>query len=168
MYQHGWQREKQHWSRRIQRKEMLPKTTTLSHAYHLSGSCWLVSWRKKYMRTFLRRMCYWMSRRNAGKTHEERRINSWSTSRFWSTVRNTTVVSKKDYYMVPHPWMIEAMKIVGITDKIMNLFENSKETWRIELVACNERLGKLILGEGSFRGILFHTCFLLLFLYLYW
>ena len=35
---------------------------------------------------------------------------------------------KKAYDMVPHRWMIEAMKMVGITDNIVNLFEKSKET----------------------------------------
>ena len=44
---------------------------------------------------------------------------------------------KKAYDMVPHAWMIEAMKMVGIADSIVNLYENSKETWRIELTACS-------------------------------
>ena len=35
---------------------------------------------------------------------------------------------KKAYDMVPHRWMIEAMKMVEIADNIVNLFENSKET----------------------------------------
>ena len=30
--------------------------------------------------------------------------------------------------MVPHGWMIEAMKRVGIVDNIVNLFKNSKDT----------------------------------------
>ena len=35
---------------------------------------------------------------------------------------------KKAYDMVPRGWMIEAIKMVGFADNIMNLFENSKET----------------------------------------
>ena len=35
---------------------------------------------------------------------------------------------KKTYDMVPHRWLIEAMKVVGIADDIVNLFQNSKET----------------------------------------
>ena len=65
--------------------------------------------------------------------------------------------------MVPHCWMIEAMKMVRIAYNIVNLFENSKETWITELIACNESLGEV----DIWRGILFHLCFLLLFLYLY-
>ena len=74
---------------------------------------------------------------------------------------------KKAYVMVPHGWMIEAMKIVGIADNIVKLFENSKGTWRTELTACNDGLGEVYIREGFFRGILFQPCFLLLFLYLY-
>ena len=65
--------------------------------------------------------------------------------------------------MVPHHWMIEAKKMVGIADNFLKLFENSKETWRTELIVCNESLGEVDIR----RGILFHLCFSLLFLYLY-
>ena len=53
--------------------------------------------------------------------------------------------------MVPHRWMIEAMKMVGIADNIVNLFENSKETWRTELIVCNESLGEVV-RRGIFQG----------------
>ena len=59
---------------------------------------------------------------------------------------------KKAYDMVPHHWMIEAMKMVGIIDKIVNLFENSKETWRTELIACNESLDEVDIRRGIFQG----------------
>ena len=57
---------------------------------------------------------------------------------------------KKAYGMVPHRWMIEAMKMVGIADNIMNLFENSKEKWRTELITCNETLGEVDIKRGIF------------------
>ena len=62
--------------------------------------------------------------------------------------------------MVPHRWLIEAMKMVAIADNGVNLFENSKETWRTELVACNECLGEVdnrrgILQEDSLSPLLF-------------
>ena len=59
---------------------------------------------------------------------------------------------KKVYEMVPHRWMMEAMKMVGIADNIVNLFENSKETRRTELIACNESLGKVHIRTGIFQG----------------
>ena len=40
-------------------------------ALQLCGSCWLVSWQKKFMYTFPKRMCYRMSTRDAEKTQEE-------------------------------------------------------------------------------------------------
>ena len=57
--------------------------------------------------------------------------------------------------MVPHGWMIEAMKMVGIADNIVNLFENSKKTWRTELTAYNESLGEVNMRRGIFQGYSF-------------
>ena len=54
--------------------------------------------------------------------------------------------------MVPHGWMIEAIKMVLIADNIVNLFENSKETWRAELTACNESLEEVDIRRGIFQG----------------
>ena len=54
--------------------------------------------------------------------------------------------------MVPHRWIIEEMKMVGIANNMVNLFENSKETWRTELIACNENLGKVEIRRGIFQG----------------
>ena len=67
---------------------------------------------------------------------------------------------KKAYDMVLHRWMIEAMKMVRIADNIVNLFENSKETWRTELIACNESLGEVNIRRRIFQG---HSFSLLLF-----
>ena len=51
-----------------------------------------------------------------------------------------------------HRWTIEAMKMVGIVDNIVNLFENSKETWRTNLRACNESLWEVNIRRGIFQG----------------
>ena len=59
---------------------------------------------------------------------------------------------KKAHDMVLHRWMIEAMKMVGTTDNIVNLFENNKETCRTELTACNESLGEFDIRRGIFQG----------------
>ena len=76
--------------------------------------------------------------------------------------------SKKVYDIVPHGWTTEVMKmVVEIADNIVNLLENSKETWRTELRACNESLEEVDIRTGIFRGTIYHLCFLLLFLYLY-
>ena len=52
------------------------------------------------------------------------------------------------------------MKMVGIAGNIVNLFENGKEKWRAELIACNESLGEVdirteIFQRDSFSPLLF-------------
>ena len=48
--------------------------------------------------------------------------------------------------------LVEAMKMVEIADNTVNLFENSKETWRTELRAYNESLGEVDIRRGIFQG----------------
>ena len=62
--------------------------------------------------------------------------------------------------MVPHRWMIEAIKMVGIADNIVNLFKNSNKMWRAKLIAYNESLGKVdfrkeIFWQDFFSPLLF-------------
>ena len=62
---------------------------------------------------------------------------------------------KKAYDMVPHRWMTEDMKMVRTANNInniVNLFENSKDTWRIELLAYNESLGEVDIRRVIFQG----------------
>ena len=59
---------------------------------------------------------------------------------------------KKAYEMVLNGWMMEATKMLGIAGNIVNLFENSKETWRTELTACNESLGEVDIRRAIFQG----------------
>ena len=153
---------------------MLPTTIALLHAYHLCGSCWLVPWWEKYMHTFLRRICYLMSRRDTGKTDEERRTNFWLTSRFWSTVRNISIISQWDGLITKRSMIWSHM--VGWL-KLWKWWESQRTSWTYW--KTGKRHGKqswqhvikvfweLILGEGYFRWILFHLFFLLLFLCLY-
>ena len=55
--------------------------------------------------------------------------------------------------------MIEAIKMVGIADNIVNLFENSKKTWRIKIIACDENLGEVDIRRGIFQGDSFSPLF---------
>ena len=41
--------------------------------------------------------------------------------------------------------------MVGIADNIVNVFENGKETWITELIACNESLGEVDIRRGIFQ-----------------
>ena len=76
-----------------------------------------------------------MSRSEAGKTHKEQRDQLLSDKQILKHCKKHQhslamgwIDYKKAYDMVPHRWMIEAMKMVEIADNIVNLFENSKET----------------------------------------
>ena len=42
--------------------------------------------------------------------------------------------------------------MVGIADNTVDLIENSKETRRTELTACNESLGEFDIRRGIFQG----------------
>ena len=108
-----------------------------------------------------------MSRSEAGKTHKEQRDQLLIDKQILKHCKKHQhslamgwIDYKKAYDMVPHRWMIEAMKMVGIADNIVNLFENSKETWRTELIACNESIGEVdirreIFQADSFSPLLF-------------
>ena len=58
---------------------------------------------------------------------------------------------KKVYDMVPHGWMTEAMKMVGIAENFLNLLENRKKTWKAELTACNQSLLGVDIRKGIFQ-----------------
>ena len=66
--------------------------------------------------------------------------------------------------MLPHSWTIEAMKMVGIASNIVNIFENSKETWATELIACTESLGEVDIRRGTFQDDYFSPLLFVVFL----
>ena len=51
------------------------------------------------------------------------------------------------------------MKMAGIADNIVNLFENSKETWRTDLTACHESLGEVDIRRDFLGGFFFTFAF---------
>ena len=115
MYQPGWQRK----TTLIQKD---PEKGNAASKYHIFA-CLPLMWKlltsvlakKKYMHIYLRRICYWISTRDAGKTLKEWRINSWDKKilkHCKKHQRNLAMVYidyRNAYDMVPHCWMIEAM-----------------------------------------------------------
>ena len=61
--------------------------------------------------------------------------------------------------MVPPCWLIETMKMVRIADNIVNVFENTKETWITELIVCNESLREVDIRRGIFQRDSFSPLF---------
>ena len=59
---------------------------------------------------------------------------------------------KKAYDMVPHSWLIEAVKMVGVAENIVELLRKSMETWKTQLTACGDVLGEVNIKRGIFQG----------------
>ena len=54
--------------------------------------------------------------------------------------------------MVPHPWIIAAMGIVGLADNIICLIEQSMNKWKINFYADGKLLGSVPIRRGIFQG----------------
>ena len=59
---------------------------------------------------------------------------------------------KKAYDMVPHSWLIETLKMVGIASNIRETLETSMKNWKTELTANGQSLGEIEIKRGIFQG----------------
>ena len=59
---------------------------------------------------------------------------------------------KKAYDMVPHSWLMETVRMVGIADNIIELIEESMKHWKTELTANGTPLGQVEIKRGVFQG----------------
>jgi hypothetical protein len=59
---------------------------------------------------------------------------------------------KKAYDMVPHSWVIETLKMVGIADNIIDLISRSMCNWKTNLFSDNQLLGTVNIKRGIFQG----------------
>ena len=59
---------------------------------------------------------------------------------------------KKAYDMVPHPWILECLKLFGAAENIRSLLENSMKSWRTELTSNGQTLGTVSIKRGIFQG----------------
>ena len=117
---------------------MLPITTTLSYAYHLCESCLASVLVEKVYAHF--------------------------SGRFWSTVRNISVISQ--WYGLITKGLLIWCPMVGWS-KLWKWWESQTTSWTYlktakrygeqSLQHVMKVLGKLILGEGFFRGIFFSS-----------
>ena len=67
---------------------------------------------------------------------------------------------KKAYEMVPHSWILESLELVQVSDNILKFVKRSMANWQTELTSCRESLVKVNIGEGFFRVIVYHLCYL--------
>ena len=59
---------------------------------------------------------------------------------------------KKAYDMVPHSWIIECLKLVQVSDNVIDFIEKSMKKWQTELTSYGEILGKVNMRRGIFQG----------------
>ena len=59
---------------------------------------------------------------------------------------------RKAYDMVPHSWLLESLKMVGVADNVIQMLENSMQKWKTELTACGDKLGEVKINRGIFQG----------------
>ena len=59
---------------------------------------------------------------------------------------------KKAYDMVPHSWLLDAMRMIGVADNIVKQLEKSMPSWKTQLTASGELLGEIDINRGIFQG----------------
>ena len=59
---------------------------------------------------------------------------------------------KKAYDMIPHPWILECLGLVGTAQNIKNLVANSMNGWKTELISNGQSLGNVDIKRGIFQG----------------
>ena len=59
---------------------------------------------------------------------------------------------KKAYDMIPHSWILECLKMVGVDEKIITMLENSMGQWKVMLTADGNNLGNINIRRGIFQG----------------
>ena len=59
---------------------------------------------------------------------------------------------KKAYDMVPHSWVMEVVKMMGVADNVRNLLERSMKRWKTVLTADEKVLGTVKIKRGIFQG----------------
>ena len=54
--------------------------------------------------------------------------------------------------MVPHSWLKETLKIMGMADSIRRLLGHSMRNWKTVLASNGDTLGKVSKQRGTFHG----------------
>ena len=59
---------------------------------------------------------------------------------------------KKAYDMVPHSWIVESMRMLGVASNIIELIGKSMSNWRTNLFSDGKLLGSVKINRGIFQG----------------
>ena len=94
-------------------------------------------------------------RKNAKGTHDLLFIDKMILKEVKRKQRNLFVGwidYKKAYDMIPHTWIMECLRSLGINENICKLIENSMRSWRVELTCGSDSLGEVFIKRGIFQG----------------
>ena len=54
--------------------------------------------------------------------------------------------------MVPHSWIVECLKSIGINEEIIVFMKECMKSWRVELTSGNDVLGEVQINRAIFQG----------------
>ena len=69
---------------------------------------------------------------------------------------------RKAYDMVPHSWLKETLKMVGVADNICRLLGQSIRNWKKALTSNRDTLGEVSIQRGIFQGDLSPLLFIII------
>ena len=59
---------------------------------------------------------------------------------------------RKAYEMIPHSWILECLKDLGVNEQLRQFLQESMKTWRVELTRGEQMLGEVRIKRGIFQG----------------
>ena len=57
---------------------------------------------------------------------------------------------RKAYDMIPHSWILECMRLTGVSKNIMQMVENSMQNWKTMLTSAGKELAEVHIRRGIF------------------
>ena len=57
---------------------------------------------------------------------------------------------RKAYDMVPHAWIIKALRLIGATPNVIALLKSTMIDWKTELTSGDINLGEVNINQGIF------------------
>ena len=63
---------------------------------------------------------------------------------------------RKAYNMVPHAWIIKALKLGGVAHNVSAFLKSTMTDWKTELISGDIYLDEVILTEAYFKETFYH------------
>ena len=59
---------------------------------------------------------------------------------------------RKAYDMFPHSWILECMRLTGVSEDIMQMVEKSMQNWKTKLTSAGKELAEVQIRRSIFQG----------------